>query len=84
MCVLMGVFKAYVQKFKINILHNLLSQYGGLNCIHFINDIICEVIYNDYNYNFVDNGIFPDFLKTANVKPVFKKVHELIKKLQAS
>ena len=36
-------------------------------------DIICEVIYNDYNYNLVDNGIFPDFLKTANVTPVFKK-----------
>ena len=31
------------------------------------------VIYNDYNYNLVDNGIFPDFLKTANVTPVFKK-----------
>ena len=31
------------------------------------------MIYNDYNYNLVDNGIFPDFLKTANVTPVFKK-----------
>ena len=36
-------------------------------------DIICEVIYNDFNCNLVDNGIFPDFLKTANVTPVFKK-----------
>ena len=44
-------------------------------------DIICEVIYNDYNYNLVDNGTFPDFLKTANVTAVFKKGSQTDKKI---
>ena len=34
-------------------------------------DIICEIIFTDFNNNLVD--IFPESLKTANVTPVFKK-----------
>ena len=36
-------------------------------------DILCEFIYNDFNNNLIDNGIFPDSLKFANITPVFKK-----------
>ena len=35
--------------------------------------ILCAVIYNDFNNNLIDNGIFPDSLKAANITPVFKK-----------
>ena len=36
-------------------------------------DIISEIIYNNFNSNVIDNCIFPDHLKTANVTPIFKK-----------
>ena len=36
-------------------------------------DILCAFIYNDFNNNLIDNGIFPDSLKFANITPVFKK-----------
>ena len=36
-------------------------------------DIICEIIYNDFNNNLVHNSIFPESLKIANITPVFKK-----------
>ena len=35
-------------------------------------DIICEVLHNNFNCNVIDNCIFPDLLKTANVTPIFK------------
>ena len=35
--------------------------------------MLCAVIYNDFDNNLVDNGIFPDSLKAANITPVFKK-----------
>ena len=59
----------------VNLDHTKASQDNDIptKIIKANSDIICEVIYNDYNYNFVDNGIFPDFLKIANVTPVFKK-----------
>ena len=59
----------------VNLDHTKASQDNDIptKIIKANSDIICEVIYNDYNYNLVDNGIFPDFLKTANVTPVFKK-----------
>ena len=34
-------------------------------------DIISEIIYNNFNSNVIDNCIFPDHLKTANVRPIF-------------
>ena len=59
----------------VNLDHTKASQDNDIptKIIKANSDIICEVIYNDYNYNLVDNGIFPDFLKTANITPVFKK-----------
>ena len=36
-------------------------------------DIICDIIYNDFNTILLDKGTFPDSLKTANITPVFKK-----------
>ena len=36
-------------------------------------DIISEIIYNNFNSNVIDNCIFSDHLKTANVTPIFKK-----------
>ena len=36
-------------------------------------DIISEIIYNNFNSIVIDNCIFPDHLKTANVTPIFKK-----------
>ena len=36
-------------------------------------DIICDIIYNDFNTNLLDKGTFPNSLKTANITPVFKK-----------
>ena len=36
--------------------------------------IICEVIYNDFNYNLVKNGEFPDFFKIANITHVFSSL----------
>ena len=59
----------------VNLDHTKASQDNEISTkiIKANSDIICEVIYNDYNYTLVDNAIFPDFLKTVNVTPVFKK-----------
>ena len=67
----------------VNLDHTKASQDNDIptKIIKANSDIICEVIYNDYNYNLVDNGIFPDFLKTANVTPVFKKGSRTDKKI---
>ena len=44
-----------------------------LKLLRLIADIISEIIYNNFNSNVIDNCIFTDHLKTANVTPIFKK-----------
>ena len=63
------VTKEEIQREILNLNPTKASQANDIEIIKDNFDIICDIIYNDFNTILP----FPDSLKTANITPVFKK-----------
>ena len=74
-CSFQHVSREEIHKEIINLNPTKASQDSDLliKIITENSDILCAVIYNDFNNNLINNGNFPNSLKAANITPVFKK-----------